>query len=222
MTTEEIQAQKDKEEAARVFDDSPMEPSDAVPISASDIVSSDTDRPKADNKLDSFVSQPRDIPSAPEAGKKRGRPKLTDEQKAASAAQRANRPPPSFDDLKNSNAPRPGIPLATPTRDYQAEAMQLFVPLSMAAGKWLGDHWGLKIDHDKKQVDLTDEQKNYVYTMGKWLEYEQFPPLNPRWGFVIASAAYIAPKVRTDPTPEKLKVFWDGVKKLWNKIIGKK
>jgi hypothetical protein len=219
----------------------------ATPISADDLIANDTDAPVADNRVPPPEAKPEEFTLSNEApnvnpppssgtGKKRGRPKLTDEERAARAAQKANampgampgapKPPPDFSDLGKATggALQPSQP-ARPPRDYYAEACNLFFPVSFACEKWLGPHWGVPIVEreieglKRKTLEPTDEQKAYLSQMARWLEYEQFPELNARYGFIIASVGYAAPKMKTSPTPERLKAAWDWIRV---KILRKK
>jgi hypothetical protein len=196
----------------------------AIPTDASTLVEDDTDNPTADNKEPEKPEEPRQIPSIPTSGtdttKKRGRPKLTDEEKAARKAERQNRPPPSFGDLPKSGGS--GIYAAPKSRDYQAEAVSLFVPVSMALEKALGKHWGIAIDQEKKTVALSEEQQRFILQMAQWLEYEQFSPMSPRWGMAFVTAAYALPRLKTEPTPERLKIAWLKLSGIFKRVFKRK
>ncbi len=205
-------------------ENSPAEqPSEPLPeevreISAAELVSDDTDRPVADNTA--IQGSPLDRPDDPtEKPKKRGRPKLSDEEKARRAAER-QKAPPDFGDIGGRPTGQ-AVPIKPP-RNYGMEAAQLFIPVSSVLGKLLGPHWGIEVDQEKKEVKFTPEQSAYLASMAAWLEYEQFPEINPRWGFAIATAAYMIPKVKTDPTPERLKIAWIKVSGWFKRIFTRK
>jgi hypothetical protein len=205
-----------KEIAATVFPED--EPAEAV--EASQLVSDDKDRPIADNKIE----PPKQDVQQTEQPRKQGRPRLSDEEKAQAKrirdevkARMAGKPPPDFHDVRGTT---PTV-LPPVSRNYQDEFIQIFVPLSMFFGKTLGDHWGLVIDQNKKSIDFTEEQKAYIITGAKWLEYEQWPPLSPRFAFIAHTLAYAGPKVRIEPTPERLKKFFTWIRDKWKKWRGK-
>ncbi len=197
-------------------------------VTADDIIADDDDSPKADNKL-----PPPDAPNAlesemagnvapPDAPKKRGRKKMTDEEKARAKeireAVRGNRAP-DFSKLPSgSSSSGGGSSGGKVPRDYYIEACNLFFPCSFVAEKWLGPHWGIPIEERtvagiaQKCLAPTDEQKQYLANMARWLEYEQFPELNARWSFLIATIGYTAPKFKQDPTPTRLKSAWEWVR----------
>lgn len=194
---------------------------EAEKVTAESLVSADKDRPIADNKIE----PPPLITAETPRDKKRGRPKMTEEQKVAAKTEREKRGRADFSDITAtpSGGPKPETVISSqPTRNYFQEACEMFIPLSFAAGKFMGPHWEIPIkdatlDKEGKTItppclDFTEEQKQLLQSWSRWLEYEQFPPMNARLGFFISMVAYTAPKFRQKPTPEKLKVFSDWCK----------
>lgn len=199
----------------------------ATSISASSLVASDKDRPIADAVITAPASDEAreggdNDDTAEGEAKKRGRKKMSDEEKAQAKRERdafkAAKGNPDFAKILGTNA-GPSSPSDKPTgRNYFAEAVEIFVPCSFAAGKMLGDHWGIKIkeaklDKEGKTIeppglDFTEDQKQYLQSMARWLEYEQFPPMDARMGMIIASAAYGIPRAQQAPTPERVKGLW--------------
>lgn len=198
---------------------------DAKIISAASLVAADTDRPVADTAAlrvpEAHESPPADAPAEP-AKRGRGRPKGS-KTKPAAPVESASRPPPSFDDL-NGKAPAAGSPaLIAPQvkRNYHLEAASIFIPASSVAAQFFGEHWGVQIDQEKKQIKFTPEQEAYLASMAAWLEFEQFPPMNPRYGFLFATLAYAGPKLQTEPTPTKIKTYAARVSAWWKNTFKK-
>lgn len=239
MTKEELEAQERGEEIAPAIPESPENSGglgEASGISSDDLIADDTDSPKADNKL-----PPPDSPVAPGASnspspdqtagnvnpppstgpKKRGRKPMTDAEKAQSKqireAIKAGKPAPDFSSLNTRSGNGQPQTVKAP-RDYYLEACSIFVPVSAITSKLLGPHWGVPIvDKEinglmQKTMEPTEEQKQYLAQMARWLEHEQFPEISPRWGFVIATAGYVIPKTKQDPTPERLSKAWEWVR----------
>lgn len=191
----------------------------AKPVEASRLVDDDTDRPVADNKIESPVNpenqtSPGNNPQPQtDAPKKRGRKPYTPEQKAAVAqAKREGKPPPNFSDIKGG-VPQNRATLADPNsamrqRDYVSEFTSIFVPVSMALGKMMGPQFGIPIDAVERRPKLSHEQEMYIMSGAKWLEYEQFPELSPRFGFVLGSITYFGPKFREEPTFSRVKIWY--------------
>lgn len=193
----------------------------AIGISASDLVGSDNDRPIADAKIQAS-DESREGDDAPETeAKKRGRKPMTDAEKAEAKKLRdivkQAKGNPDFAKLLGDKAVSSGSP-AQSGRNYFAEACEIFIPISFASSKMLGEHWGIKIKEakvdkegktiDPPGLDFTEDQKQYLQTMARWLEYEQFPPMNARMGMIIASSAYIIPRLQQEPTPSRIKGLW--------------
>lgn len=190
-----------------------------VKTTAENLVADDTDSPIADNKLPPPESASAPAPTPAEvfgdSPKRRGRPPWTEEERALRKKRKAERDaginPPDFTDLGGRPAgATPQSPLVQPTapRNFYFEAMTVFVPASTFASGMLGAHWGVEIDQEKKEVKLTPEQQAFVTQMASWMEYEKFGPMNPRYMFIAACLAYSIPKLKTDPTPERLKIIW--------------
>lgn len=195
-------------------------------ISASTLVDNDKDRPIADAN-----PQPRpepvnpDRPDDPTEPKKRGRPKLSDEEKEArKKAKAAGLPPPNFDDIRRVGNPSSvglGVPVVAP-RDYTKDAASLYIPASMALGQFLGDHWAIKMNDARTALEFTPEQLSYMNDLARWLEYEQFGPINPRYKIIFSTIAYAAPRLRTDPTPHRLKNLWGTMRETVGGWFGRK
>lgn len=209
------------EEKPEVYQGNEMPP--VASVSASRFIDDDKDRPIADNNNKPPPLTPTENAApTPEGVKKRGRPKLSDEQKATNAAQRSNKPGPDFGRITGGNKEAVGIQSLAqvkPPRNYQQEALNIFVPLSMGAAKFLGPQFSIPI-HQERGPELTEEQKHYVQSFAGWLEYEEFPELNARWTFGISSLAYWSPKFKTNPTPGRLKLAWLKMKVLWFSLTG--
>ena len=210
--------------------------SKAVPVMASQLVADDTDRPKADNSRPlPETEKPEEKPPEKENGvdaarreKQKAYMKEWKAKKRAEKAPRVEKAPPSFGDLGgNAIGPNPTTPgnsagILNPVvtkRDYGVEAVSLFVPVSMFLGKTLGDHWGVEVDNEKKTLAFTPEQNAYIASLARWLEHEKFPPMSPRYEFLIQTAAYSLPKLKTDPTPERLKIGWLKVSGWFKRIF---
>lgn len=215
-----------------------MDAGAARPVTASELVSDDTDSPKADNRLQPSINLDRpddpengDVPESTQGNAKgRGRPKLDAAEKEKRKllrikAKLEGKPPPDFSDITGPARPVAGIgnvPLGPKPRDYTKEALGYFVPASLAAGKILGDHFSIKFNGDTKQLELTTEQLAYVQSFAEWLEYEQFGELNKRYQFLFHSVMYIGPKLQTEPTPERLKGLWGKIVEKFSGMFGKK
>jgi hypothetical protein len=212
-TKEEIAAREFADQTDEAAGDSPPKPlGDAIPTTAASFVSDDTDRPIADNKAEippPLQATPQGAP-VPETQVKRGRGRPKGGGKANPGPGKQVPPSgakaaPSFADLGVNVGTNAG-PVMPPPRNYFNEATELFVPGSFFLSKMLGPHWGIEIDQEKHCISFTEEQKQYLTGIARWLEYEQFPPMSPRLGFFIQSIAYVAPRVKTEPTPERLKI----------------
>lgn len=214
-------------------------PENATVVSAASLVAMDSDRPIADNKITMVAtpiaeSAPPEIPSSLQPGKKdgRGRKPLSEDEKNRRAVLRAQakaegKPPPDFSDIKSgavSGATGAASAIAKPVtpRNYYLEATAIFVATSTLAGKMMGPHWSIDIDHEKKEVKFTEEQKAYIMQLAGWIEYEKFSPASPRIMMAVATIAYCAPKLKTEPTPEKLKHAWISVSSFFKRLFGKK
>lgn len=220
---------------------------EAQPIAASTLVADDKDRPIADNKIRPGVAPGSPAPapagtpaSAPKSkahstaeyqreyrAKKRAEagkagPRLQGAQAATAAPQSTTRPPPSFADL-GRGAPVPGaVVVNKPPRNYMQEAASLFIPVSAAAGKFLGPHWGIEVEAGPPpKIKFTPEQEAYLVTVAQWIEYNQFPPMNPNLAMTLGSIAYVVPKLTVDPTPARIRGAWERLVDLYCKLTGR-
>jgi hypothetical protein len=188
-------------------------------VEPSRLVAEDLDRPVADNtKVPAPLEGQTDAP-VPDA-KKLKQKEYQRQYREKRKAEREGKPPPNFGDLKG------GIGQAAskvePPRNYAEEFATIFIPCSMFAGQFLGDHWLIKIDQEKKAFDFTPAQQNLIATGGRWFEYEKFGPATPRLGFALALASYLGQNVRIEPTPTKIKGFFTWCKTKWKKWRGEK
>ena len=212
-----------------------------IKTTAGALVSDDNDSPPVDDNPRELFS--RDLDESPPivpretisgevepAKRKPGRPKLTEEEKARRASERAKGP--DFSAL-NGGSPKASVstdpiqstsqPKATkPPRDYRLEAEQLFLAVSVPAGQILGPHWGVAWDDVSKRPKYTEEQNQFVMTTANWLEYEKFSPLNPRTVMIIACLGYFGPKFQVEPTKSKVLSWLKKGKDFFSKLIGRK
>jgi hypothetical protein len=193
-------------------------------VTAAGLVSDDTDRPKADAEPIRIQDRPDDPVGGPSPSEMpKTRRKMAPEERQRRKIERAKallegKPPPSFSDLGGGKVQ--GIPTPQPKRDYTQEALAIFVPTSLAAAKFWGNHWGVDFDPVSKAIKLTNEQIAYVQSLAEEIEYEGWGQMNPRYKFLFHSVMYCGPRFRTEPTPARIAAMWHKVSDFFRKIMG--